>query len=105
MRFHPLALPLLLALAASGACCGAFESKEERTKKELECALRVTDEKSIEILQKGMFCCEKLPAEVRTLPAARRFYLQRASALSPKDPDPVLQLARSYWDDRNFPEA
>ena len=105
MRFHPLALPLLMALAATGACCGAFESKEERTKKELECALRVTDEKSIEILKKGMFCCEKLPAEVLTLPAARRFYLQRAAALSPKDPDPVLQIARSYWDDRNFPEA
>lgn len=105
MRSGSLKPLLLLALAASGACCGAFQSKEERTKKELECALRVTDEKSIEILQKGMFCCEKLPAEARTLPAARRFYLERASALSPEDPDPVLQIARSYWDDRDFAEA
>lgn len=105
MRSDSLKPLLFLALAASGACCGAFQSKEERSKKELECALRLTDEKSIEILQKGMFCCEKLPAETRTLPAARRFYLERASVLNPKDPDPVLQIARSYWDDRNFPEA
>lgn len=99
-------LPLgLLALASLAACCGAFQSKEEKYKKEMECALRVTDEKSIEILQKGMFCCEKLPPEANTLPSARRFYLERATALDPKDPDPVLQIARSYWDDRNYPEA
>jgi tetratricopeptide (TPR) repeat protein len=87
------------------ACCGAFQSKEDNFKKEMECAMRLTDEKSIEILKKGMFCCEKLPPEAATLPSARRFYLLRAAALQPKDPDPVLQIARSYWDDRNFAEA
>lgn len=105
MRPRTLLPFALLALSSLAACCGAFESKEDKYKKELECAMRVTDEKSIEILQKGMFCCEKLPAEANTLPSARRFYLLRASALEPKDPDPMLQIARSYWDDRNFPEA
>lgn len=94
-----------MALASATACCGAFQSKEDRYKKEMECALRVTDEKSIEILQRGMFCCEKLPAEVKTLPEARRFYLLRAAAQDPKNPDPVLQIARSYWDDHDYKQA
>ncbi len=105
VKGHALKGMMLLAMLAATGCCGMFQSKEERYKKEMECALRVTDERSIVILQKGMFCCEKLPAQDTTLPAARRFYLLRAAALEPKNPDPLMQIARSYWDDRDFVPA
>ena len=48
------------------ACCGAFESKEDKYKKEMECALRVTDEKSIEILQLPLMALqERIEQELR----------------------------------------
>jgi tetratricopeptide (TPR) repeat protein len=95
----------MAALCLTGACCGLFQSKEERYKKEMECALRVTDNKSIEILQKGMYCCEALPAGAMTLPQARRFYLERALKLNPDSTDAMAAVAKSYWDEGSYPEG
>ena len=95
----------LVALALGAGCCRLFQSKEAAYKKEMECALRVTDERSIEILRRGMFCCEPLPKDELTLPAARRFYLERAEALDPNSLEPPAAIAKCYWDEGNYAEA
>lgn len=99
-------LGLCLALAgAMAACCGAFQSDEKRYQKEMECASRITDGKSVELLQEGMFCCNPLPKGALGLPEARRYYLLRAWALRPASPDPPMAIAKSHWDDGNYREA
>lgn len=95
----------MLVLSSALGCCGAFQSQGDKYKKEMECASRLTDQKSIEILQKGMFCCESVPKEIQDLPEARRFYLLRASALDPSAAEPFEGIAKSYWDDGNYREA
>jgi len=96
---------LMVVCVLAAACCGAFQSPQEKYQKEMECASRLTDAKSIEILARGMFCCEPLPKSIQSLPEARRFYLLRASALAPSAPEPYAQIARSYWDEGNYREA
>ena len=98
-KAFPAALAGLLFLTG---CCGLFQSKETRYKKAMECAFRITDERSIEILKKGMYCCEALPPEIRTLPEARRFYLDKALELKPEDPVALDSVARSYWDEGSY---
>lgn len=95
----------LAGLVLFTGCCGLFQSKEARYKKAMECALRISDERSIEILKKGMYCCEALPPEVKTLPEARRFYLDKALALKPDDPEAIEAVARSYWDEGSYEKA
>ncbi len=95
----------LAALALLGGCCGFLPSEEARYKKNLECAGRITDLKSIEILAKGNFCCDPLPPEIKTLPQARRFYLENARNLRPDAVEPLLGLGRAYWDEGNYAEA
>jgi tetratricopeptide (TPR) repeat protein len=100
------AIPAALAgvLVLTG-CCGLFQSGEARYKKAMECALRVSDERSLEILKKGMYCCAALPPDVRTLPEARRFYLEKALALKPEDPEALESMARSFWDEGSYDKA
>ena len=97
------ALFLLSVLFLS--CCDFPSSPEKRYRREMACAERITDGKSIEILQKGAFCCEPLPPSLRSLPAARRFYYQRALALRPSESAPLLGLARAFWEDGKYERA
>lgn len=92
-------------LAVAAACCGAFQSSEEKYQKEMECASRITDGKSVELLQRGMFCCSPLPKGTDALPEARRYYFLRASRLKPSSPDPPIGIARSYWDEGDYAQA
>ena len=101
--FGPGAAVALLALAM--ACCGAFQSSEQKYQKEMECASRITDLKSVELLQRGMFCCSPLPKGTDALPEARRYYFLRASILKPSSPDPPTGIARSYWDEGDYRQA
>jgi len=105
VRPRPFRILVPFLLLALGGCCGAFQSKAEHYKKEMDCATRLTDERSIQILQKGMFCCEPLPSKLTTLPAARRFYLLRAWALRPESDEPPAAIAQTYWDEGNYKEA
>jgi tetratricopeptide (TPR) repeat protein len=95
----------LLALALLGGCCGFLSSEEARYEKYLECAGRITDLKSIEILAKGNFCCEPLPSGIQSLPEARRFYLEKARVLRPEAAEPLLGLGRAYWEEGSYAEA
>jgi len=98
------ATSLVLAAFLSG-CCGFLSSEEARYEKNLECAGRITDLKSIEILAKGNFCCDPLPPGIQSLPEARRFYLEKARSLKPDAVEPLLGLGRAYWDEGNYAEA
>jgi tetratricopeptide (TPR) repeat protein len=95
----------LFALGLLAGCCGVFQSPEEKYEKEMECASRITDERSVEILSRGTFCCEPLPKGTQGLPEARRFYLNRAWALKPTSADPPLAIAKSYWDEGSYFEG
>ncbi len=95
----------LAAVALLNGCCGFLSSDEARYEKNLECAGRITDLKSIEILAKGNFCCEPLPPGIQSLPQARRFYLEKARNLKPDAVEPLLGLGRAYWEEGNFSEA
>jgi tetratricopeptide (TPR) repeat protein len=94
------AAAVLLATALS--CCRFPLSQEGRYRREMTCAERISDEKSIEILKKGAFCCEPLPPSVTSLPAARRFYYERALALKPREAAPLLGLGRAMWEEGDY---
>jgi tetratricopeptide (TPR) repeat protein len=71
----------------------------------MECARRVTHPRSIEILRHGMFCCEPLPDDVTTMPAARRFYLLKAQEMDPLSPDPPMLVGKTLWEEGLYKEA
>lgn len=96
---------LAAALALSLGCCGLFDSKEERFKKYFECADRLTVDRAIPYLEKGQFCCERLPAGYTSREAARRFYLEKARDLRPEAPEPYDEIGRSYWFEGRFADA
>lgn len=89
---------VMVLSAAAVSCCRFPLSKEGRYRREMTCAERISDEKSVEILKKGAFCCEPLPPAVNGLPAARRFYYERALALEPNEVPPLLGLGRAMWE-------
>lgn len=98
--------PAVWALCVfSLSCCDFPPSPDRRFRKEMECAERITDAKSLEILQKGAFCCEPLPPSVKSLPEARRFYYERALALRPQEAAPLLGLARALWEGGDYAGA
>lgn len=98
-------LSLSLGLALALGCCGLFQAKEERYKKYMECADRLSLDRAIPYLQKGQFCCEKLPPGYTSKEPARRFYLEKARDLRPESPEPYDELGRSYWFEGKFAEA
>jgi tetratricopeptide (TPR) repeat protein len=98
-----LAVPAAAALL--GSCCGAFQSDDSKYKKAIECADRITDERSLEILRKGEFCCAPVPPDVKDRPAAKRFYLEQARRLKPDAPEPLLAIAMTYWDEADYAGA
>lgn len=91
--------------AAALSCCRFPFSTEGRYRREMTCAERVSDEKSLEILRRGAFCCEPLPPAVASLPEARRFYYERALALKPGEAAPLLGLGRALWEGGDYEGA
>ena len=98
-------LAALSALIALMACCGLFQSKDARYKKYMECAERLTSDKSMELLHQGYACCEKLPTALSGREAAKRFYLEKARALKPEAPEPYAAIGLSYWEGGDFAHA
>ncbi len=93
------------AIAIMASCCGFLETKEDRYNKYMECAERLTSDKSIEILHHGYQCCEKLPKELNDREAAKRFYLEKAKALKPDAPEPYASIGLSYWEGGDYANA
>jgi tetratricopeptide (TPR) repeat protein len=96
---------ILVLCAVTAACCGAFQSPEDKYKKEMECASRITSSKSVDLLQRGMFCCAPLPKGCEAMPEARKYYFLRAWGWKPDSSDAPLGVARADWDEGNYGEA
>ncbi len=105
MKKIGLLFPVLGGVLLFASCCGAFSSRNTKYKKEMECAVRITDAHSIKVMKRGLFCCERLPKKIVSSAAARRFYLFKAWAYKPGSSEAPLEIARSYWDDENYLEA
>lgn len=98
-------LAAMVAMALIVSCCGFLETKEAKYKKYMECAERLTSDRSIELLHHGYACCEKLPPELADREAAKRFYLEKARALKPDSPEPYAAIGLSYWEGGDYPRA
>ncbi|MEJ2368035.1 MAG: hypothetical protein P8Z49_06740 [Acidobacteriota bacterium] len=95
----------LILLSLSVGCCSTFGSKTREYNRLMECATRITSNRSIYILKRGMFCCPKLPKDTVSMAAARRFYYLKAMKVAPKRAEPVGGVADSYWDEENYAAA
>ncbi len=104
-RRAPSLFAAVTAIAVLVSCCGLFQSKEARYKKYMECAERLTSDKSIELLHHGYACCEELPPELKDREAAKRFYLDKARVLKPESPEPCAAIGLSYWEGGDYARA
>ena len=98
------ALCLCLAgLAASLAC--DVPGPDAEYKRQMKCADRISNEKSVQIAKVAKFGCDPLPSSAETPAQARRFYLQKAWGAKPDAWEPAIAIAQSYWEEADFRRA
>ena len=100
-RFAALAATFLLVLVG----CSLLETKKQVYKRCMKCADRAQGAMGIQILKRGEFGCEPLPASVSTSAQARRFYFEEAWKAQPSRSEAPLGIAMTWWEEGDYARA